>query len=341
MTDSAQAPLDALKRPIHDLRISLIDRCNLRCTYCMPAEIFGPDFAFLPRKELLSFDEILLLVKAFARAGVSKIRLTGGEPLLRPKLPELIEKMRQISSIEDIALTTNAMLLKKHVASLRDAGLSRVNVSLDALDEGVFKEMSGGRGAVDRVLEGIQSAVDAGVPAKVNMVVERGVNETEILPMAAYFKERGITLRFIEFMDVGSTNDWNRDKVFSSKEILDTLQSRWHLEAVSPSYRGEVAKRWAYSDGSGEIGIISSISDPFCGDCSRARISADGKLYTCLFASLGYDFKNWIRSGESEDQIFSRVCKIWGARADRYSELRATGRTNESEPKVEMSYIGG
>lgn len=307
----------------------------------MPADVFGPDFAFLPRRELLDFRELLVLIRAFARAGVTKIRLTGGEPLLRPKLPELIAAIRAIPGIEEIALTTNAMLLKKHVGALKGAGLSRINVSLDALSEDVFGVMSGGRGSVSRVLEGIDSAGEAGVPVKVNMVVEKGVNEQEILPMAAYFKPRGVTLRFIEFMDVGSTNDWNREKVFSSHEILQTLRNEWPLRAVSPSYRGEVAKRWAYDDGSGEIGIISSISDPFCGDCSRARISADGKLYTCLFASFGYDFKKWIRSGESEDELFSRICGIWSARDDRYSELRSAGRIQETEPKVEMSYIGG
>ena len=341
VTEDSQPPLDTLKRPIHDLRISLIDRCNLRCTYCMPADVFGPEYAFLPRKELLSFDEIELLVKAFSRAGVSKIRLTGGEPLLRAKLPDLVSRIQSVSGIEEVALTTNAMLLTKHAAALKGAGLTRVNVSLDALDADVFNTMSGGRGSVDAVLAGIDAAEEAGLPAKVNMVVEKGVNESEIVPMATYFKDRGITLRFIEFMDVGSTNDWEMEKVVSAREILRVLQEKWSLEPRSPSYRGEVAKRWAYADGSAEVGIISSISDPFCGDCSRARISADGKLYTCLFATLGYDFRTWLRNGETEEDIFRRICQIWNGRNDRYSKLRAAKQKRPDAPKVEMSYIGG
>ena len=333
-------PLDRLARPIRDLRISLIDRCNLRCTYCMPSEVFGPDYAFLPQRELLSFDEIVLLIEAFAACGVSKIRLTGGEPLLRPGVAELIQRIKGIGGIEDVALTTNAIALPRHILALKAAGLDRVNVSLDAIDPEIFRRMSGGRGDVKRGLDGIDAAANEGLPVKINMVVERGVNEHEILPMAQTFRERGHTLRFIEFMDVGNHNDWNQERVYRAADILKDLRRSFELIPIDAAYMGEVAKRYRYSDGAGEVGFITSISKPFCGDCSRARISAEGKLFTCLFASIGYDFRKWLRDGEDPEALTQRIVKIWSAREDRYSELRSE-RVSDRSKKVEMSYIGG
>ena len=341
-------PTDRLGRPLHDLRISLIDRCNLRCTYCMPAEVFGKDYAFLKGEALLRFDEIESLVRAFSRLGVSKIRLTGGEPLLRKDVDQLIRKLSRVEGVEDIALTTNAILLPRYAEKLARAGLHRVNVSLDALDPKIFRSMNGQRGAVQQVLRGIDAATRANLRIKVNMVVEYGVNHTEVVPMARAFKERGITLRFIEFMDVGNVNGWEMKKVYPAKSILADLREVAPFEPVNPAYRGEVANRYRYRDGSAEFGIISSVTQPFCRDCSRARLSADGKLYTCLFAASGYDLRSALRGDPPEeapldnDALFELLHGLWADREDRYSEIRSELLKKHRHPeKVEMSYIGG
>lgn len=341
-------PQDTMRRPLHDLRISLTDRCNLRCTYCMPAEIFGPDYAFLPREHLLSFEEIERLARIFVSLGVTKLRLTGGEPLLRPGVVELVERLAAIPGVDDLALTTNAVLLPRHAEALRAAGLHRVNVSLDALTPEVFREMSGGRGRVDSVLEGIDAGVAAGLDVKINMVVERGVNASEVPPMAEAFKNRGLTLRFIEFMDVGNVNHWEMDKVYPARDILRDIRARWPVEPVEPDYPGEVAKRYRYADGSAEIGIISSVTQPFCRNCSRIRLSADGIAYTCLFASEGHALKPALR-GEppcaqplDDGELRALIAGIWTRREDRYSEIRGELLARHQERrKVEMSYIGG
>jgi cyclic pyranopterin phosphate synthase len=332
--------LDRLDRPVRDLRISVTDRCNFRCVYCMPKEVFGPGFQFMPRAELLSFEEITRLARLFADAGVTKVRLTGGEPLLRRDLPKLIEMLAGIDGIDDVALTTNGSLLAARATQLADAGLSRVTVSLDAIDDETFAAVNGVGARVDRVLGGIEAAAAAGLsPVKVNMVVKRGVNDDAILDMAAYFREHGHILRFIEFMDVGNSNGWQTDEVVPSAEVRELIDARWPLEPVDPSYVGEVAARYRYVDGAGEIGLISSVTQPFCGACMRARLSADGKLYTCLFAAGGHDLRAPLRDGEDDSQMAARIAKLWGARKDRYSDLR-TAQT-AAAPKIEMSYIGG
>jgi cyclic pyranopterin phosphate synthase len=338
--DQHAAVEDRLARPLHDLRISVTDRCNFRCRYCMPREVFGSDFAFMPRSELLTFEEITRVVRLFAAQGVSKVRLTGGEPLLRRQLPRLVEMIAAVDGIDDIALTTNGALLARHAASLADAGLTRVTVSLDALDDTTFSAMNGVGVKVATVLAGIDAAVAAGLPpAKVNMVVKRGVNDHSVLPMAEYFRARGNTLRFIEYMDVGTTNRWQLEEVVPSQDILATLGERWPLEPIEPGYAGEVARRHRYLDGGGEIGLISSVTNPFCGGCTRARLSADGKLYTCLFATGGHDLRALLRAGADDLALTDMLRSTWSARADRYSERRSGVRT--SRPKVEMSYIGG
>ncbi|MDR6227541.1 GTP 3',8-cyclase MoaA [Desmospora profundinema] len=331
---------DRLGRPMRDLRISVTDRCNFRCQYCMPAEVFGPDYPFLPRSELLTFEEIVRLVRLFAGFGVKKVRLTGGEPLLRKDLPALIRMVSRVPGVDDIALTTNASLLAGSVEELVDAGLNRVNVSLDALDSDVFARMSGGRGKVKSVLAGIDAAAAAGLPVKVNMVVQKGVNDGEILPMARHFKEKGIPLRFIEFMDVGNTNGWKLDQVVSKQEILEKIGSEMPLEPLEPAYHGEVADRYRYRDNGIEVGVISSVTAPFCGSCTRARLSAEGKLYTCLFASRGTDFRTPLRDGVGDDELIRLIDRVWSRRSDRYSEERSSG-TAGGRDKVEMSYIGG
>ena len=332
---------DRLHRPLRDLRISVTDRCNFRCTYCMPAEVFGPGFAFLPRTELLSFEEIARLAGIFAAAGVRKLRITGGEPLLRRDLPELIAMLAAVEGIEDIALTTNGSLLASRAEALAAAGLGRVTVSLDAIDETIFAAMNGVNVKVARVLAGVDAAQAAGLgPVKVNMVVKRGVNDGQILPMARYAREHGLALRFIEFMDVGTTNGWCLDEVVSAAEIHDTLQAEWPLEPVAAGYAGEVAQRYRYRDGSGEIGIIASVSQPFCGGCTRARLSADGQLFTCLFGAAGHDLRAPLRSGASDPELAERIAGIWSVRNDRYSEQRSQAGPEEG-PRVEMSYIGG
>ncbi len=332
--------LDSLARPVRDLRISVTDRCNFRCIYCMPREVFGSDFQFMPRSELLGFEEIARLTRAFAAHGVTKVRLTGGEPLLRRDLPKLVELLAGIDGIDDVALTTNGSLLAARAQSLADAGLSRVTVSLDALDDATFSAMNGVSVRVERVLAGIEAAARAGLsPVKVNMVVKRGANHHAILDMAEYFRNHGHTLRFIEYMDVGNSNGWRMDDVVPSAEIHELIDARWPLAPVDPGYVGEVAARYRYLDGAGEIGLISSVTQPFCGACMRARISADGKLYTCLFSAGGHDLRTPLRSGEDDAQLSARIQELWGARRDRYSELRT--RDTVAAPKVEMSYIGG
>lgn len=332
--------LDRLNRPMRDLRISLTDRCNFRCRYCMPRELFGADHAFLPRRELLSFEEIEVVVRAAAAAGVRKIRLTGGEPLLRRDVDRLIAMLAAVDGIEDIALTTNGSLLADKAQALHDAGLDRVTVSLDSLDDAGFQRMTDTGVAVATILEGIDAAARAGLaPVKINMVVKRGANDDELLPMARQFRGSGHVLRFIEYMDVGNSNGWQNDEVVTAAEIRDTIAQRWPIEPVDPAYAGEVAKRYRYRDGGGEIGFVTSISQPFCGGCTRSRLSAEGKLYTCLFANAGYDLRELLRTGISEDNLHRRLSAIWMQRRDRYSELRAAGQP--AEDKIEMSYIGG
>ncbi|PPA70709.1 GTP 3',8-cyclase MoaA [Jeotgalibacillus proteolyticus] len=331
---------DYYSRPLKDIRISVTDQCNFRCAYCMPAEIFGPDFAFLPKEEYLTFDEIYELVREMGKLGVEKVRLTGGEPLLRKDLHELIEKLYTIDSIKDIALTTNAMMLPKYAEKLKKAGLQRVNVSMDAIEEDVFKKMNGRNVSTKPVLKGIQAAIDAGLEVKINMVVQKGVNDDQIIPMAAYFKERGITLRFIEFMDVGSTNGWKLSSVVTKKEIVDQLNTHFSLHPVEEAYYGEVASRYQYEGTNSEVGVISSVSDSFCSTCTRARISADGKFYTCLFATEGFDLKTFLRNASSLEEVNAKIEQLWLKRKDRYSDER-TEETAKNRKKIEMSYIGG
>jgi cyclic pyranopterin phosphate synthase len=332
---------------MHDLRISVTDRCNFRCTYCMPREVYGRDFVFLPRDELLTFEEIARLARLFATLGVRKVRLTGGEPLLRRDLPVLVRMLKQIPAVDDLTLTTNGSLLARHALALADAGLDRVSVSLDSLDDETFAAMNDVGFPVSAVLEGIEAAAEAGLrPIKVNMVVRRGINEESILPMARYFRERGHVLRLIEYMDVGHTNGWRLDDVVPASEILARIDAEMALVALSPNYPGEVANRWAYRDGHGEIGVIASVSQPFCGDCSRARLTADGQLYTCLFASTGHDLRAPLRDGASDDEVLAAISAVWRARDDRYSELRSQATRQlpilDSDPtRVEMSRIGG
>ena len=332
-------PLDTLGRPLHDLRISVTDRCNFRCVYCMPKEVFGKDFQFLPRAEILTFEEIERLVRIFVGLGVRKIRLTGGEPLVRRDLERLVEKLARLGDL-DLTLTTNGSLLAQKAQALATAGLRRVTVSLDSLDDATFKSMNDVDFPVAKVLAGIEAAQAAGLaPIKINMVTKRGVNEASILPMARYFKGTGMTLRFIEFMDVGSTNGWRLDDVVPAREIVASIDRELPLEPVGPSYRGEVAARYRYKDGSGEIGVISSVTQPFCADCTRARLSADGSLYTCLFATEGLDLRTLVRSEASDAEIIERLAAAWRARTDRYSEVRSSETAGLR--KIEMSFIGG
>ena len=330
---------DTLNRPLRDLRISVTDRCNFRCVYCMPKEIFGSDYPYLPHGEVLTFEEITRLARIFVSHGVKKIRLTGGEPLIRKDVHLLVKMLANIPDL-DLTLTTNGALLAKQAQALKDAGLKRVSVSLDSLDDAIFKAMNDVDFPVAKVLEAMETAARVGLePVKVNMVVKRGVNESSILPMARYFREKGYILRFIEYMDVGHTNGWRMDDVVSSAEIVKIISAEMPLEPADPNYRGEVAERWRYKDGSGEIGLISSVTQAFCRDCNRARISAEGKLYTCLFAIKGHDLKSLIRSGASDEEISQTIARIWGKRTDRYSELRSENTI--ALPKVEMSHIGG
>ena len=333
--------LDTLSRPVRDLRISVTDRCNFRCTYCMPKEVFNSDYEFLRRVDLLTFEEITRIARVFASLGVKKIRLTGGEPLLRRNISTLVEQLAQIEPIEDMSLTTNGVLLTKDLArELKDAGLKRVTISLDTLDDDVLKVISDVSVSVDQVLQAIDNAESVGLtPIKINMVVKRGANEHCILPMVRHFRGTNKIVRFIEFMDVGSTNHWQMQDVFSAEEIVNVISQEFRIEPVDANYEGEVAKRWRHEDGSGEIGIVSSVTQPFCQGCTRARLSAEGKLYTCLFATQGRDLRHLLREGANDEYIAEAIRAIWKSRADRYSEIR----TSETVllPKVEMSYIGG
>ena len=330
---------DTLKRPLRDLRISVTDRCNFRCVYCMPKDVFGPEYQFLHRDQILTFEEITRLARIFAAHGVRKIRLTGGEPLVRRDLHLLVGMLAQIPDL-DLTLTTNGALLPKQARLLKEAGLKRVTVSLDSLDDETFKAMNDVNFPVTRVLEGMEAAAEAGLgPIKVNMVVKRGLNESSILPMARFFREKGYILRFIEYMDVGHSNGWRMDDVVPAAEIVKTINAEMPLEPADPNYVGEVAERWRYQDGSGEIGVIASVTQAFCGTCTRARLSAEGKLYTCLFGVKGHDFRALLRGGATDEEISQAIGRVWGKRDDRYSELRSENTV--SLPKVEMSHIGG
>ncbi|MEK4666643.1 GTP 3',8-cyclase MoaA [Niallia sp. FSL R7-0271] len=331
---------DLLNRPLRDLRISVIDRCNLRCSYCMPAEIFGKDYAFLPQGELLSFTELERLAKTFVSLGVEKIRLTGGEPLLRKDLHLFIEKLMQIDGLKDIALTTNGIFLPRHAKALKEAGLQRVNISLDSLNDELFGSINGRNVGTNPVKKGIEAAKGAGLGVKINMVVKKGLNESEIIPMAKFCREEEIELRFIEYMDVGSTNGWKWDQVVSKKEIIDILKTEFELIEAEPDYYGEVAKKYLYKGSSTYVGFITSVTESFCSSCTRSRISADGKLYTCLFNGNGHDLKSFIRNGAADEELLNYIKSIWQARADRYSDLR-TAEAKGSNSKIEMSYIGG
>jgi cyclic pyranopterin phosphate synthase len=333
-------PRDTRGRPLHDLRISVTDRCNFRCVYCMPRAVFGRDHAFLPRAELLTFDEFARLVTIFTRLGVEKVRLTGGEPLVRRELPTLVGLLAAIPGVRDLTLTTNGVLLPDHASALREAGLHRVTVSLDADDDPTFMRMNDAGVPVSRVMAGIEAAEAAGLgPIKLNMVVKRGWNEHAVLPMARRFRGTGHILRFIEYMDVGHSNGWRLEEVISADEILGTIAAEFPLEPMPPTKQGEVAERYRYTDGGGEIGIIASVSRPFCGDCNRARLSADGQLFTCLFATTGHDLRSLVRGGASDAELEGVLRGIWEVRDDRYSEIRSAETVDL--PRVEMSYIGG
>jgi GTP 3',8-cyclase len=329
---------DTFHRPLRDLRISITDRCNFRCVYCMPKEVYGRDYAFLPRRDLLTFEEIARLAQIFAGLGVEKIRLTGGEPLIRRDVERLVEMLAEIPGL-DLTLTTNGAALVKKAQALKDAGLGRITVSLDSLDDDVFRVMNDVDFPVQTVLDGIEEASAAGLPVKVNVVVKRGVNEDSVLPMARHFRDRGHVVRFIEYMDVGHTNCWRLDDVVPAADIVAAIDAELPLEPLPPRYPGEVAERYRYRDGNGEIGVIASVTRPFCGACTRARLSADGSLYTCLFATTGHDLRALVRGDAGDDEIAAALGGIWRERADRYSELRSSATPDL--PKVEMSYIGG
>lgn len=334
---------DSLGRPVRDLRVSVTDRCNFRCTYCMPKEIFGAAYRFLPKDEILTFEEISRLVRLFAGLGVQKVRITGGEPLVRAHVEDLVARLASIEGVRDLAMTTNGSLLTPQKArALKEAGLRRVSVSLDSLDDDVFRSMNDVGFPVAKVLGAIDAALEAGLtPVKVNMVVKRGVNESSILPMAEHFRNTSVVLRFIEFMDVGSTNGWRLEDVVGADEILEVIGRRWPLEALAPARAGEVARRFRYQDGKGEIGMIASVTKPFCSGCTRARLTPEGLLYTCLFGTSGHDLRALLRSGASDDAIQARLRAIWVGRSDRYSEIRTSHTPRASKKRIEMSHIGG
>jgi cyclic pyranopterin phosphate synthase len=333
-------PTDTFGRRLHDLRISITDRCNFRCRYCMPREVFGKDYEFLSRDLLLTFEEIERVARVSTRLGVRKIRLTGGEPLLRKDVEELVRRLAAIPEIDDLTMTTNGSVLARKAAALAEAGLDRITVSLDSLDDDVFMAMNDSGVPVKVVLDGIDAAAEAGLtPLKVNVVIKRGVNDTEIVPLARHFKGTGHIVRFIEYMDVGHTNGWRLDDVVPAAEIVEAIGAEMPLEPVRANYRGEVANRWRYRDGGGEIGVISSVTQPFCGSCTRARLSAEGMLYTCLFATGGHDIRALLRDGAGDDDVAEFLAGVWRARDDRYSELRSSRTVGL--PKIEMSYIGG
>jgi len=339
---NAPAVTDILGRPVRDLRLSVTDRCNFRCTYCMPKELFGAAYRFLPRAEILSFEELTRVVTLMAQLGVEKVRITGGEPLVRAKVEDLVAEIRKVPGIKDIAMTTNGSLLTpERAVRLKEAGLSRVTVSLDSLDDAVFKSMNDVGFPVARVLAAIHTALETGLtPLKVNAVIKRGVNLDSVLPLAEHFRGTPVIVRFIEFMDVGSTNGWRLNDVVSAKEILEMISDRWPLEPVAPARPGEVARRYRYMDGEGEIGVIASVTLPFCGGCSRARLSPEGLLYTCLFGNRGHDLRALLRGGASDDEIREQLRAIWTHRSDRYSETR-TSETSRDPHRIEMSHIGG
>jgi GTP 3',8-cyclase len=338
-----QSPLDRLGRPLHDLRISVMDRCNFRCPYCMPKEQYHEHYRFLKSQERLSFDEITRLSRLFASLGVRKLRLTGGEPLLRTNLADLVGDLTGIPGIDDIALTTNGVLLGQHAVDLHANGLRRVTVSLDTLDKQVFARMSGGYAALDQVLGGIDAAIAAGLtPVKINAVIERGMNDHTALDLVEHFRGSPVIVRFIEFMDVGNRNKWRPELVVPSRELAARIHARWPMQPMAQNYPGEVAQRWTFEDGSGEVGFISSVSQPFCGACSRARLSSEGKFYTCLFATGGLDLRAPLRAGADDAEVLQLIRGAWGLRSDRYSELREElRRTEPATQKIEMNYIGG
>lgn len=342
MITTTQQTLDVFKRPLRDLRISVTDRCNFRCVYCMPKDIFGPGHVFMKKDKLLSFEEIERISTVFAKQGVKKLRITGGEPLLRKDLDVLIKKLANIDGIEDISLTTNgSQLTLKKAKLLKAAGLNRITISLDSIDSETFKAINGVDYCSSLVLQSIENAHEAGLsPVKVNMVVKKGLNDHTLLQSIEYFRNKPHILRFIEFMDVGNSNNWNLDEVITSAQIKDMVHKVYPIESVSPNYEGEVASRWRYKDGAGEIGIITSVSQPFCGSCSRARISAEGSLYTCLFATEGHDLRKLLRNGATDNELASSINAIWAQRDDRYSELRTSSQQN-IKSRIEMSYIGG
>ena len=337
------SPVDRLGRSLRDLRISVTDRCNFRCTYCMPEEKYHRHFKFLTTEQRLDFEEILRLTRLFAVAGVRKLRITGGEPLLRPALGDLIGDLRELPGIEEIALTTNGILLAQHAAGLKAAGLDRVTVSLDAIDKKVFREMSGGRGGLSRVFDGINAALEAGLtPVKVNAVVQRGINDHLVPDLLERFRGTGVIVRLIEYMDVGNINHWRESDTVPSAELRGRIAERWPLRAEPNNYDGEVAMRYKYEDGEGEVGFISSVTEPFCGSCHRARLSSDGQLFTCLFATSGTDLREPMRAGASDEELAGIINKVWTRRADRYSEQRAQLiRDGREVQKMEMYYIGG
>ena len=333
---------DHLGRPLKDLRISVMDRCNFRCIYCMPEEKFHSGFNFLKSSERLSFDEILRITKLFTHLGVSKIRITGGEPLLRVNLTELIGDLSTLKEIEDIALTTNGVLLKKYSEELKACGLNRITVSLDSIDPEQFRKMSGGRGNLETVLEGIDTALSVGFKKlKINAVIKRGTNDDQVIEMIDYFKDQSVIIRFIEYMDVGNLNQWKLNETVGSDEIIKKLSEKWQLDPLDKNYEGETAQRYQIDGSETEIGLISSVTKPFCGSCTRARLSSDGKLYNCLFASEGKDIRSWVRDGKSDEYIKNELASIWKERRDRYSELRYSDEIDNTDEKVEMYYIGG
>ncbi|WP_078429257.1 GTP 3',8-cyclase MoaA [Alkalihalobacterium alkalinitrilicum] len=334
--------VDLFGRPLRDIRISVTDQCNFRCQYCMPAEIFGPDYEFLPKERLLSFEELTRLTRIFALLGVKKVRITGGEPLMRKDLPLLIKMIKDVDGISEIAMTTNGVFLAKYAQALKDAGLNRVTVSLDSLNDDRFGKINGRGFKVDKILEGIEVAASVGLTVKINMVVKKGGNDQDILPMARYFSEKGHILRFIEYMDVGNTNGWKLDQVVPSQEIVKMIDNEWSLEPVDSNYYGEVATRYRYKGTNKEIGMISSVTQAFCSTCSRARLSVEGKLYTCLFASSGTDLRGPVKEGKSDEDIIKLISKVWNDRHDRYSEERLSNTAElKKRKKVEMSHIGG
>ena len=339
---AAAASQDARGRPLADLRISVMDRCNFRCPYCMPRETFGDRYQFLAASERLSFDEIVRLARLFARLGVRKLRLTGGEPLLRSNLADLIGELSVIEGIEDLALTTNGVLLGQHAAELAANGLRRVTVSLDTLDPETFRRMNGGFDGLARVQHGTRAAREAGrAPIRINCVVQRGVNDGQVLDVARHFRGTGVTVRFIEYMDVGNRNHWDATRVVPARELLERIAAVYPLQPVTGAYRGEVAQRYSYADGMGEIGFVTSVTQPFCGDCTRARLSSDGVLYTCLFATEGLDLRARLRAGASDDELLALIRGRWEQRSDRYSELRNAAAGEQPQRKIEMYYIGG